>query len=61
MDKWLPTAGWSGVTGELKQATGDLGVLSSPTSQWRFGSSEAALSNHFVNFVPYVVPRETLC
>lgn len=49
IDKCLPTAGWFGVTGELEQATGYLGVLPSPPSQWRFASPEAALSDHFVN------------
>lgn len=49
------------MTGELMQTMGDLGVLTCPISQWGSGSPEAALSNHFVNFVPYWVPRETLC
>lgn len=48
-DNCLPNAGWSGMAGEVGQATGCLGVLPSPKCQWRYGSPEAALSDHFVN------------
>lgn len=56
----MPVAEQSSVTRELIQAAEDLDVLPSPTSQWVLRSPEAAISNHLVNFVPDIVPRETL-